>query len=103
MAPVRIRTSVLILALFAGGYALAQPEATKGPRPAVPKPAVPGAAPARAGAPAGPPQPAAPPTEESPLLTEPKTPVELFDAAVLCDRLYRPVLAKQYLDKFLKS
>ena len=37
MAPVRIRTSVLILALFAGGYALAQPEATKGPRPAAAK------------------------------------------------------------------
>jgi hypothetical protein len=41
-------------------------------------------------------------TEESPLLIEPKTPVELFDAAVLCDRLYRPVLAKRYLDKFLQ-
>ena len=40
--------------------------------------------------PGGPPQPAPPPAEESPLLTEPTTPVELFDAAVLCDRLYRP-------------
>jgi len=116
MAPVRKRTSVLILALFAGGYALAQPEVTKGPRPrpakAAPagaKTAPPGAAPAAtteptpAAIPGGPSQPAPPPTEESPLLTEPTTSVELFDAAVLCDRLYRPVLAKQYLDKFLKS
>jgi HEAT repeat protein/CheY-like chemotaxis protein len=104
MAPVRIRTSVLILALFAGGYALGQPQATKGPRPAkaAPPPANAGAPGAPAGAPtAG--QPALPPAEESPLLTEPKTPVELFDAAVLCDRLYRPVLAKRYLEKFLQS
>ncbi|HEV8068284.1 MAG TPA: HEAT repeat domain-containing protein [Planctomycetaceae bacterium] len=116
MAPVRIRTSVLILALFAGGYALAQPEVTKGPRPSAAKaapagakPAPSGAAPSPAGGPAptagpgGAPQPAPPPAEESPLLTEPTTPVEVFDAAVLCDRLYRPILAKQYLDKFLKS
>jgi len=116
MAPVRKRTSVLILALFAGGYALAQPQATKSPQPSPAKSAPAGAKTAPAGAapaattaptpaaiPGGPSQPAPPPTEESPLLTEPTTPVELFDAAVLCDRLYRPVLAKQYLDKFLKS
>ncbi len=122
MAPVRIRTSVLILALFAGGYALAQPGAKKGPRPAT-KPAAPAAKPAAKGAqpgaddaapadqnapakgPIAPGAPAKPepPVEESPLLTEPKTPAELFDAAVLCDRLYRPRLAKQYLQKFLQS
>jgi HEAT repeat protein len=95
MAPVRIRTSVLILALFAGGYALAQPEAAKGPRPPAGKPAPPGPA-------AAAPAPSSAPAEESPLLIEPKTPVELFDAAVLCDRLYRPALAKRYLEKFLQ-
>jgi HEAT repeat protein len=94
MAPVRKRTSILILALFAGGYALAQPEATKGPRPPAAK---------SAPAPAAEPQPAPTPAEESPLLIEPKTPIDLFDAAVLCDRLYRPVLAKQYLEKFLQQ
>jgi hypothetical protein len=98
MAPVRIRTSVLILALFAGGYALAQPEASKAPRAPAGKPAGPANPPTAA--PAGP---EAAVAEESPLLIEPKTPVELFDAAVLCDRLYRPVLAKRYLDKFLQS
>jgi HEAT repeat protein len=118
MAPVRIRTSVLILALFAGGYALAQPAAKKGARPpgkAAAKAAAPAdqdAAPADdnapAKAPAGPAAPAAqptpaPPVEESPLLTEPKTPAELFNAAVICDQLYRPRLAKQYLQKFLQS
>jgi HEAT repeat protein len=36
-------------------------------------------------------------------LTEPTTPVEMFDAAVLCDKLYRPGLAKRYLEKFLQS
>jgi HEAT repeat protein len=98
MAPVRIRTSVLILALFAGGYALAQPEASKAPRAPAGKLAGPANPPTAA--PAGP---EAAVAEESPLLIEPKTPVELFDAAVLCDRLYRPVLAKRYLDKFLQS
>jgi len=108
MAPVRIRTSVLILALVAGGYALAQSQTAKTPRPPVPKPPAAKApaegtpAPPAAAAPAAT-QPAGPPPDESPLLTEPKTPAELFDAAVLCDRLYRPVLAKQYFDKFLKS
>ncbi|HET6323901.1 MAG TPA: HEAT repeat domain-containing protein [Planctomycetaceae bacterium] len=95
----RIRTSVLILALFAGGYALAQPEAAKGPRPPAAKPNVAPANPTLQ-APAGP---AEVVPEESPLLIEPKTPVELFDAGVLCDRLYRPVLAKRYLDKFLQA
>ncbi|HEV7999802.1 MAG TPA: HEAT repeat domain-containing protein [Planctomycetaceae bacterium] len=94
----RIRTSVLILALLAGGYALAQPEAAKAPRPAA-KPAPAEASPAGE-APAGP---APVVAEESPLLIEPKTPVELFEAGVLCDRLYRPVLAKRYFDKFLQS
>jgi HEAT repeat protein len=108
MAPVRIRTSVLILALFAGGYALAQPEATKGPRPPATKGAAAAGVPARGQGAAGQPNPAAPQpapavTEESPLLIEPTTPVEMFDAAVLCDRLYRPALAKRYLEKFLQA
>jgi HEAT repeat protein len=40
---------------------------------------------------------------DSPLLVEPKTPTEFFDAAVLTDRLYRPALTKRYLEKLLKS
>jgi HEAT repeat protein len=122
MAPVRIRTSVLILALFAGGYALAQPEATKGPRsatkptakakptpPAAGKAAEETAEPPAAGTPAptagaaAPPGTAQPPVEESPLLSEPTTPAETFDAAVLCDKLYRPRRAKLYLEKFLQA
>jgi hypothetical protein len=91
---IRSRTLVLVLALYAGGYALAvaQPETAPKQQPAAtpepPKPA--------AGAPAV-------EVEESPLLSEPKTPAEIFDAAVLTDRLYRPGLTKRYLEKLLQT
>ncbi|MGE3313799.1 MAG: HEAT repeat domain-containing protein [Planctomycetaceae bacterium] len=42
-------------------------------------------------------------TEESPLLIEPKTPEEIFDAAILTERLARPALAKRYLEKLLET
>ena len=102
MPPVRsrFRTTALVLALCAGGYALAiaQPEAAKPtPPPAASeaKPPEPTTVPAPSGVLA--------PEEQSPLLVEPKTPVELFDAAVLTERLYRPTLARRYLAKLLQS
>ncbi len=91
---IRFRTLAVILALYAGGYALAiaQPESTSKPQPATqPETAK---------------QPAAGSADdlgESPLLVEPKTPAEFFDAAVLTDRLYRPALTKRYLEKLLQS
>jgi HEAT repeat protein len=91
---IRSRTLVLVLALYAGGYALAiaQPEAApKQQSAATPEPPKP-TAPAPAND-----------LEESPLLVEPKTPTEFFDAAVLTDRLYRPGLTKRYLEKLLQS
>jgi HEAT repeat protein len=91
---IRSRTLALVLALYAGGYALAiaQPEAASRP----------GATAAAAKNAAAPPA-ARPADEESPLLVEPKTPAEFFDAAVLTDRLYRPGLTKRYLQKLLQS
>ena len=72
--------------------AVAQPEAASKPQtatqPDAAKPPAPGSTEA---------------AEESPLLVEPKTPGEFFDAAVLTDRLYRPSLAKRYLEKLLQS
>lgn len=92
---IRSRTLALVLALYAGGYALAiaQPETAPKQQPAAtaPEPARPAA-----GSPASEP-------EESPLLVEPKTPAEFFDAAVLTDRLYRPALTKRYLEKLLQA
>jgi HEAT repeat protein len=73
----RLKSFALLIALFAGGYALAQPNPGK----------------ARIN----------PPAPESPLLTEPKTPVEMFEAAVLTDDLSRPALTKSYLEKLLQS
>jgi hypothetical protein len=92
---IRSRTLALVLALYAGGYALAiaQPEAALKQQPAAtaPEPARPAAnSPATE-------------VEESPLLVEPKTPAEFFDAAVLTDRLYRPALTKRYLEKLLQT
>jgi HEAT repeat protein len=43
------------------------------------------------------------PIEESPLLSEPTTPGGLFDAAVLMQKLARPKLAKDYLQKLWES
>jgi HEAT repeat protein len=90
----------LVLALYAGGYALAiaQPEAASQPQTVRQRQAAiqPNAAK----------QPAADQADdvsESPLLVEPKTPAEFFDAAVLTDRLYRPALTKRYLEKLLQS
>jgi HEAT repeat protein len=90
---IRSRTLALVLALYAGGYALAiaQPESAPKQQPA-----------ATVSEPATPSNPAVPP-EESPLLVEPKTPAEFFDAAVLTDRLYRPGLTKRYLEKLLQA
>ena len=91
---IRSRTLALLLALYAGGYALAiaQPEAApkQPPAAASSEPAKPAAGPATS-------------LEESPLLVEPKTPAEFFDAAVLTDRLYRPGLTKRYLEKLLQA
>ncbi len=91
---IRSRTLALLLALYAGGYALAiaQPEAAQKQPPAAAssEPAKPAAGPATS-------------LEESPLLVEPKTPAEFFDAAVLTDRLYRPGLTKRYLEKLLQA
>lgn len=42
-------------------------------------------------------------SEESPLLVEPKTPEELFDAALLMVKLARLKLARQYLEGFIKT
>jgi HEAT repeat protein len=91
---IRSRTLALVLALYACGYALAiaQPDAaSRQPRAAQPengKPAAGSSADA---------------SDESPLLVEPKTTGEFFDAAVLTDRLYRPALTKRYLEKLLQS
>jgi HEAT repeat protein len=89
---IRFRTLAVVLALYACGYALAvaQPEAASRPQTAPPETASPPASPS------------AEVPEESPLLVEPKTPAEFFDAAVLTDRLYRPALAKRYLQKLLQ-
>jgi HEAT repeat protein len=91
---IRFRTLALVLALYACGYALAiaQPEAASKPQAAAQPDAAKQPAPGATEAP-----------EESPLLVEPKTPSEFFDAAVLTDRLYRPTLAKRYLEKLLQS
>jgi len=55
-------------------------------------------------------QPAAPPAgiedaiePESPLLVEPKTPEEIFNAVDLMVRLARPKLARRYLEQFMKA
>jgi HEAT repeat protein len=99
---IRSRTLALVLALYAGGYALAiaQPESApkqeSAPRQQPAAPAAPTAEPAKPGTQEAPP-------EESPLLVEPKTPAEFFDAAVLTDKLYRPGLTKRYLEKLLQS
>jgi HEAT repeat protein len=87
---IRSRTLALVLALYAGGYALAiaQPEAVSKTQPA--------AQPITGKQPAD-------DLDESPLLVEPKTPTEFFDAALLTDRLYRPALTKRYLEKLLQS
>jgi HEAT repeat protein len=81
---IRSRTLALLLALYAGGYALAiaQPEAASPAQPTAGNPLS---------------------LDESPLLVEPKTPAEFFDAAVLTDRLYRPALTKRYLEKLLQA
>lgn len=94
---IRSRTLALVLALYAGGYALAiaQPEAASKQRPEPAQPAA-GPSPGSAGGTAA-------DFSDSPLLVEPKTPAELFDAAVLTDRLYRPALTKRYLTKLLES
>src|SRR5581483_10389505 len=74
-------------ALCTGGYAFAVAQSATPANPAA-APAVPVPQPTSA---------------DSPLLSEPKTPVEAFDAAVLTQRLYRPALTKRYLQKFLQS
>jgi len=43
------------------------------------------------------------PGSDSPLLVEPKTPAEIFEAAVLTDKLARPDLAKRYLERLLEA
>src|SRR5438045_1425185 len=43
----------------------------------------------------------APKQEVSPLVVEPKTPIELFDAALLMHEIARPTLAKAYLARLL--
>jgi HEAT repeat protein len=88
------------VALYAGGYALAiaQPDAASQPKPS--------RQPQAAKQPETEKQPPSEPADdlsESPLLVEPKTPTEFLDAAVLTDRLYRPALAKRYLEKLLQS
>lgn len=50
-----------------------------------------------------PPEPGPEPADDSPLLTEPDTNEELFDAVTLMVRLGRPGLAKRYLGKLLGS
>lgn len=91
---IRSRTLALVLALYAGGYALAiaQPEAVPRSQSAT--------QPETAKTPAAG---SVDDLGESPLLVEPKTPAEFFDAAVLTDRLYRPALTKRYLEKLLQS
>lgn len=42
-------------------------------------------------------------TKKSPLVAEPKTPEELFEAAILMVNVARPELAKLYLDKLLEE
>ena len=99
-ARIRFRTLALVLALYAGGYALAiaQPEAA--PRLQSSRQPQPAKQPEAAKQPTSEP---ADDLSESPLLVEPKTPTEFFDAAVLTDRLYRPALTKRYLEKLLQS
>ena len=82
----RLWAVALLLALFAGMYAVAI--AQQAPKKSAPK--------------AAPPPPPAP-APESPLLVEPKTPSELFDAAILTDGLNRSALAKRYLEKLLQA
>src|SRR4051794_27263907 len=40
--------------------------------------------------------------EESPLLADPKSPGDLFSAAVLMQKLARPKLARDYLQRFVE-
>ncbi len=87
----KLRILCLVAAVCLGSYALAiaQPKAGND------SPAPPAANDPNASAPA--------PAEASPLLIEPKTPAEIFDAAVLCDKLALPTHAKRYLEKLLES
>ena len=52
---------------------------------------------------AQPPADEAPAEEESPLLVEPETPEDAFEAAMLMQRLGRPGLARRYLTQFLNA